>query len=101
MPDWFNSKKVEDFAKDLAKDLVSRYPPSAQADPKKASPGSLAAALEDVYSRAIKFKQDNKLGIYKKAKLGNVFKWELKERGYDESFVDEVTKGLVIRLAQK
>jgi len=41
----------------------------------------------------------NRLGIYKKAKLANVFKWKLSELGYSADFVDRATKELATRLA--
>ena len=41
-----------------------------------------------------------KLGIYKKAKLGNTFKWELKEMGYDEKFTETATEGLIVYLTR-
>jgi len=40
--------------------------------------------------------REHKLGWYKKAKLGNEFKWELKEIGYDEKFIDVATEGLIV-----
>ena len=33
---------------------------------------------------------------YKKARLANAFKWELKELGYSEKFVEVATEGLVV-----
>jgi hypothetical protein len=44
------------------------------------------------------FGQTHSLNIYKKAKLGNAFKWGLLEKGYDEKFVDELTKEVILAL---
>ena len=52
-----------------------------------------------VDARAVRFHLDKKLNVYKKAKLGNVFKWRLKELGYSDSFIDNATKEIVNRLA--
>jgi hypothetical protein len=41
-----------------------------------------------------------KLGVYGKAKLGTTFKWELKELGYDDDFVDEFTRNLLLHLSR-
>jgi hypothetical protein len=47
---------------------------------------------------AKQFGQTHKLNIYKKAKLGNAFKWILLEKGYDAQFVDELTKEVILAL---
>ena len=41
----------------------------------------------------------NRLVIYKKVELVNVFKWKLSELGYSADFVDRTTKELATRLA--
>lgn len=99
--DWLNTKAIDEFAKALARDFARRYPPSMESEHNRAATKKLAAAIDEIYARADKFKQRYKLGVYKKAKLGNVFKWELKELGYSEAFIDQVTDGLVLSLARK
>jgi hypothetical protein len=56
-------------------------------------------ALESVYAQAREYRVQPPLGVYKKARLGNTFQWELKDKGYSEAFVDETTKGLVLSLS--
>ena len=41
-----------------------------------------------------------KLGWYAKAKLGTTFKWELKALGYDDEFIDEFTRNLLLHLSR-
>lgn len=100
---WFSTKEVDDFAKMLARDLARRYPPNVELDSQTQTklPGKLVNALDDTLARAVKFRKTHKLGVYRKAKFGNTFKWELKELGYSEGFVERVTKELVVRLAGK
>jgi hypothetical protein len=43
------------------------------------------------------FKINHKLNIYKKAQLGNAFKWKLLEANYDQTLVDELTKVLMLK----
>ena len=38
------------------------------------------------------------LNVYKKAKLGNAFKWTLLDKGYDAGFVDKLTKEVILVL---
>ena len=56
----------------------------------------LTDILEETFAKAAAFQRENKLGWYRKAKLGNEFRWELKELGYDEKFVEVATEGLVV-----
>ena len=44
--------------------------------------------LEGLGARAIRFHKEHKLGVYKKAKLGNVFKWKLRDLGFSEDFAE-------------
>lgn len=97
----FDTKKVDDFARSLAQDLARRFPPASEARTDKGAANQLAVVTEGLYARAIRFHQENKLGIYRKAKLGNTFRWQLQELGYSAGFIENVTKGLVVRLAKK
>lgn len=93
---------VEGFAKDLAQQIAKRYPPALDASStKKISVNRVTKVLEDALSRASEFTQTNKLGAIGKARLGNAFKWELKELGYTERFVDVATEGLIVYVTRK
>lgn len=100
---WFSTREIDDFAKLLARDLAKRFPPNVELDSQTQTklPSKLVNALDDILARAVKFRRSHKLGVYRKAKFGNTFKWELKELGYSEGFVERVTKELVFRLAGK
>jgi hypothetical protein len=98
----FGPSKTDEFAKTLAQDIAKRYPPVIANNPEQmVSQKRLTAILEDAFTRARQFNSDNRLGMFKKAKLGNTFKWELKELGYDEKFVDMATEGLIVYLTRR
>jgi hypothetical protein len=98
----FKSSEIEQFAKNLAQDIAKRYPPALDATPeKKISGNRITKVLEDALSKAVEFKEQNKLGLVKKARLGNAFKWELKELGYSEQFIDIATEGLIVYITRK
>lgn len=100
--DFFSSKDADEFAKSLARDIAKRYPPSMDASKeKKISVNRMTKILEDVYAKAVDYNQQKKLGWFKKAKLGNTFRWELTERGYSKEFVETATEGLVVYLTRK
>ena len=85
------------MAKSLAQDVAKRYPPAIANNPAQTvSQQRLSDILEEIFTRATNFNRENKLGWYKKAKLGNEFRWELKEMGYDEKFIEMTTEGLIV-----
>ena len=97
-----SSSDVDKFAKDLAQDISQRYPVAIANDPaRKVSANRLTAILEDAFGQAAQFATEQKLGFFKKAKLGNTFRWELKELGYDEKFVEIATEGLIVYVTSK
>jgi hypothetical protein len=100
--DRFTSKDVDQFAKSLATEISKRYPPSLdQAKEKKISHNRIARVLEDAYNKAIEFKSEKQMGVYRKARLGNTFRWELTELGYSKPFVEMATEGLIVYITRK
>ena len=97
-----SGKDVDTFAKGLAHDLAKRYPPALdKGTERKISQKRLTSILEDTLSRAIEFKRQHKLGVYKKARLGNTFRWELQEMGYSQKFIEVATEGLIVYITRK
>jgi hypothetical protein len=91
------SRDVEDFAISLALDFFQRFPPDKPF--KSARTIGLANAVDDVCNRAAEFQRHRRLGVYGKAKLGTAFKLQLKESGYPEDFVNELTQRLLIKIS--
>lgn len=97
-----SSKDVDEFARRLADEVAKRYPPELETSKeKKISHNRIARVLEDVYAKAIDFKNERHLGVYRKAKLGNTFRWELADRGYSKPFVELATEGLIVYITRK
>jgi hypothetical protein len=94
-----DTREIEDFGTVLANDLGRRFPPASEARTDPGAQYQLKVILEGLGARAVRFHLDKKLSVYKKAKLGNVFKWRLKELGYSDLFIDNATKEIVNRLA--
>jgi len=98
---FLNTREIEEFATGLANDLGRRFPPASEARTDKGVHQQIKVILEGLAARAMRYHADHKLGIYGKAKLGNVFKWKLKELGYSPDFAERATKEIVTRLAMK
>ena len=93
---------IDGFAKQLASELSSRYPPTVeQSTQKRVSVNRVTRLLEETFAQAETFKNQNRLGWVRKAKLGNSFRWELKELGYSEKFVEVATEGLIVYITRK
>lgn len=100
--DRFSTKDLDAFAKKLAEDIAKRYPPEMEKNKqKKISVKRVTRILEEALDKAKSFKVEKKLGVYKKARLGNNFKWELDNLGYSKEFVETATEGMVVYLTRK
>ena len=96
-----DTKEVEAFATTLAEDLGRRFPPASEKRTDAGATNQLGVILEGLAARAVRFRDEKRLGLYKKAKLGNVFRWKLKDLGYSDAFVDRATNAIVTRVAMK
>ena len=98
-----SSKQVDEFAKGLAQEIAKRYPPTMDKGEgeRRISAKRLTTILEEVVKNATAFRDEHKLGLYKKARLGNTFRWELTELGYSEKFIQVATEALVLYVGGK
>lgn len=98
-----SGKQVDEFARSLAQEIAKRYPPTMDrgSGERKISQKRLSTILEDAYHKAIEFKGRHQLGVYKKARLSNTFRWELQDLGYSEKFIEVATEGLVVYISRK
>jgi hypothetical protein len=97
-----SGKQVDEFAKSLALELSKRYPPALdRGTERRISQKRLTTILEDIFQRATDYRKQHRLGVYKKARLGNTFRWELKENGYSDKFIEIATEGLVVYITRK
>jgi len=96
-----DTTEVEAFATALAEDLGRRFPPASERRVDGAAHRQVANILDGIATRAARFRDEKQLGLYKKAKLGNVFRWKLKGLGYSDAFVENATNAVVTRVAMR
>ncbi|MES2562966.1 MAG: hypothetical protein V4637_09595 [Pseudomonadota bacterium] len=97
-----SSKNVDVFAKTLAQDVARQYPPTLdRSSGTMLSEKRMARIFEGVCNKALAFKNEHKLGVYKKARLGNTFRWELESLGYSKQLIQTATESLVVFLTRK
>ena len=94
---WLNASAATDFGASLASFFMERVPVDLTVNEKKFASKS-KDVLEKMALQVARFKQTSPLNTYKKAKLGNAFKWALRDAGYDSAYVDRLTEWLVAKL---
>jgi len=95
----FDTKDLEEFSIKLAEDLGRRFPPASEARTDTGAVHQVKVILEGLAARAVRYHEEHKLGVYRKAKLANVFKWKLTELGYSKPFVERATREIATKLA--
>jgi hypothetical protein len=86
--DWFNAGEAVLFAHEIVREINRLFPPverKGKAIPKK----EYQRRFDSMVVRIRTFSQKHKLNIYKKAKLLNTIKWELKGAGHEETFISD------------
>ena len=93
--EWFETGEIDKFARSIAAQLIERAPPSSLTAMTKKTVGGLKHSHHAVFSQAQKFAFSHRLNFYKRARLGNSFRWALRDAGYPPEFVDAWTYELV------
>ena|ERR1700690_3812706 len=95
---------IDEFAKTLVAELVKRFPTKKQSElsGRKLKPAQqLGKTVGELERRIAKFSGEQKLGIYGKARLLNNVKWQMKELGYSDDFIDATTATLAQAIGRK
>lgn len=91
------SRESTDFAIELVQEFSKRCPPELA----ERSAQAVARAIDEICNRAAQFQRSKRLGWFGKARFGTEFKTRLKENGYVQEFVDELTTKLLISMSGK
>jgi hypothetical protein len=92
---WFDASEAKEFGASLAHFYIERIP-ADDSGGKNKSISKKQEVINKMFQQMERFKLEHKLNIYKKAQLGNAFKWALKDAGYNLEFVDQLTKNLML-----
>jgi hypothetical protein len=92
---WFDTAEIDELARSISSELAKRVPPASLKSHTKQAADQLRNTHDAIFSRAGKFARTHKLNLYKKARLGNQFRWSLREAGYPPEFVQAWTYELV------
>ena len=94
---WFNTKVAVDAGGSLADQFLAAVAKSnTKRNPNK-TPDN-AKAIEAFLAQVDREVRPLRLGIFRRAKLANTFKWRLLDQGVDRVLADELTRMLLLRL---
>ena len=94
---WFDAREASKFGTTLAEMLIERTPAEGKHG-KRMVAKKHEAMLHQLEQHVTRFGTEHKLNAYKKAQLGNRFKWALRDKGYDAEYVDQLTHWLMLKL---
>jgi len=97
----FGFARESAFAKELVAALVKHLPPKLmEAHRGTISVNKVTRQLEKTYKDAADYQREHRIGFIRRAVLANGFRWELKNNGYPDDFVNVATEGLVVELSR-
>lgn len=94
---WFDAREAEEFGSGLAGFFDEKMREIEKSADRKHEE-KRTKLVTQVMQQAQEFGKSHRLNLYKKAKLGNAFKWKLKDLGHDQTLIDLMTKDLMIVL---
>jgi len=94
---WFDAAEAKKFGNSLARFFIERVSPVSQAGD-KAFALKTDKVLHQMTGQIVRFKLESKLNGYKKAQLGNTFKWALKDGGVAPEYAEELTRWLMLHI---
>lgn len=97
MLSWFDAREAKQFGESLAKLFVNRVPPDLMLKDKTVAK-SVDKVMAEMTVQIERFRQSHQLNVYKRAQLGNAFKWTLQEAGFSSAYVDELTKWTMLQI---
>jgi len=95
---WFNANEAKKFGEFLAEIVIARVPDKIDRISEKNLGKKHDAMLFQLEKQISLFEDRKSLNIYKKAQLGNAFKWRLLESKFDVEYVNQLTTLVVHKL---
>lgn len=97
MFDWFDAKQAIAQGEEIARS-VSGLLAHAEASGTARKDGKIREKFDRLVERSALAVRGQRFNLYQKAKFGNTLKWELREAGYPDEFVDDFVTLLLVRM---
>ncbi len=94
---WFDAKEAVVQGREIARS-VSGLLARGETGGATRKGGKLRDKFDRLVERSAHALRDRRFNLYQKAKFGNTLKWELREAGYPDEFVDEFVTLLLVRI---
>ena len=94
---WFDAAPSKQFGTALASFYIAKLPVDSDKEDKKYA-NKKEFVTKKMFEQVTQFKLENRLNLYKKAQLGNAFKWALKDAGYPTTEIDQLTATVIRQL---
>lgn len=98
MLNWFNAKAEKEFGLQLAEFVIKEMPTELAKKKQDKTVLKRQKVMQQAASMILEFKRDHRLNVYKKAQLGNSFRWRLLDEKFDADVVSELTSVVVREL---
>ena len=95
----FKTKDVDAFADSIVAELRERHPPDAERKTSAKEVARLRKVFSQIFARIDSFARLHPLNLYTKARLANRIQWGLKDAGYQDDFVETVTREVATHVA--
>ncbi len=92
---WFDAEAAKAFGHELAQFYIERTPSEKVSRGEKAFEQKQRELLAKMSLKIVQFKQSHSLNLYRKSQAINVFKWRLRDAGYEKQVVDELSHWVV------
>lgn len=96
MLSWFDAKEAKAFGAELGLFFLARMPDAQLGE--KAFAKKTDELLGKMAGMVHRFVREHRLNPYKKAQLGNAFKWSLLDGGVQSAYVDKLVDWLMLQL---
>jgi len=95
--DWFDAREAEKFGMDLAVFWDAKFRSNQKTNDRKFT-DKQKKLLADILSKVGEFGRSHSMNVFKKAKLGNAFRWKLRDLGHEDSMIEQITKEILLAL---
>jgi len=95
---WFDARDAKAFGELLAVFFIERVPHDDKIKEKKFALKT-QKVLNNMQRQVLRFRAEHRLNVYKKAQIGNTFKWRLREAGFDSAYVEKITEWLMLQVS--
>ncbi len=92
---WLKAGDAQAFGESLANVFSERVPIESRLSEKKFA-AKTKAVLRTMEIQIAQYRSSHSTNFYQKAKLGNAFKWSLRDKGYENTYVDEMTEWVIL-----